>query len=61
MITVAILINGEVEKSDERAMNEHIDVWYDIEYNKFRLVEAKDYLLHDMVIGDEFMVWIGVL
>lgn len=43
------------------AMSEHIDVWYDIEYNKFRLVEAKDYLLHDMVIGDEFMIWIGVL
>lgn len=42
-------------------MNEHIDVWYDIEYNKFRLVGTRDYLLHDMVIGDEFMVWIGVL
>lgn len=40
-------------------MSEKIEVWYDIEYNKFRLAEST--YLKWLVRDDKFMRYIGVL
>lgn len=42
-------------------VNDHWTVWYDLEFNKFHLVGNREYLLHELILGDEHMIYIGDL
>lgn len=45
----------------EARTNDHWTVWYDFEFNKLRIVGNRDYFLHELILGDEYMIYIGDL